>query len=324
MAIQKKTGVGKSIATAASFLMQDEVVAIPTETVYGLAGNALSVKAVNAIYTAKKRPHSNPLIVHISGIEELTKYAKNIPPVALVLAKAFWPGSLTLILKKKKNVPDAVTAGTDTVALRIPNHPITQKLLQQLSFPLAAPSANPFNYVSPVTANHVMAQLNGKISYILDGGRCKAGVESTIIGFIKGKPVLLRHGAITKESIEAVLGYSIEEEVKEVFLKRPGMFKKHYSPHTKLIVAHDVMLASEHYSGKNIGYITFAEKVKGVVPSQQVQLSKSKKLEQAAHNIYDALINMDSKGFDIIIAEWLPDEGLGKAINERLRKASAK
>ncbi len=324
MAIQNKTTIGKSVAKAASLLLQDEVVAIPTETVYGLAGNALSIKAVNAIYAAKKRPHSNPLIVHISGMEVLSKYAKNIPAVAFVLAKAFWPGSLTLILKKKKLVPDAVTAGTDTVAIRIPNHSLTQKLLAQLPFPLAAPSANPFNYVSPVTAQHVMTQLNGKIAYVLDGGRCKAGVESTIISFKKGKPVLLRHGAITKESIEAVLGYSIKEGVKDILVKRPGMFKKHYAPHTKLIVADDVVTASKSYTGKKIGYITFAQKVNGVLAAQQVQLSKSKNLKQAAHNIYDALITMDSKGFDIIIAEWVPDNGLGKAINERLRKASIK
>jgi L-threonylcarbamoyladenylate synthase len=189
-----KTIIGEIIQEAKSFLLDGNIVAIPTETVYGLAGNALDPAAVLQIFTAKERPAFDPLIVHISSIDKVELYAHSIPSQAYDLMHEFWPGPLTIVLPKNSIIPDIVTSGLDTVGLRIPNHPTTIKLLKQLDFPLAAPSANPFGYISPTSAQHVFDQLGGKIPYILDGGICDVGVESTIVGFENDKCLIYRLG----------------------------------------------------------------------------------------------------------------------------------
>lgn len=195
------TYIGKDIETAVALLENNKVIAIPTETVYGLAGNALNPCVVNKIYEIKKRPLTNPLIIHLHDTIHINKYVKNIPAIAKKLAEHFWPGALTLLLPKNHLIPDIVTAGLPHVAIRIPSHPTTIKLLRQLDFPLAAPSANPFGYISPTTAEHVKKQLFGKIFYILDGGPCTLGLESTIVGFDNDTPVIYRVGSISPEAI---------------------------------------------------------------------------------------------------------------------------
>jgi L-threonylcarbamoyladenylate synthase len=319
--LKKTATIGKSITKAAALLAAGQVVAIPTETVYGLAGNALDETAVKRIFAVKKRPVSNPLIVHIASVKELPLVAKKIPVAAQQLAAAFWPGSLTLVLPKQKVISHLVTAGQVTVAVRVPDHALTRQLLRATGFPVAAPSANPFNYISPVTAQHVAMQLGGKIPYILNGGRCRSGVESTIIGFEKGKPILLRHGAITKEAIEACLGKKIKVVPTATSANRkPGMFKKHYSPKTPLTL---VVHAREAKVDAQTGYITLQQKIKGVPARRQIQLSKSGNLAEAAKNLYNSLILLDGRGLKRIVAEIMPEEGLGVALNDRLRKAAS-
>lgn len=198
--------VGKDINKAKELLSAGEVIAIPTETVYGLAGNALDTTAVLKIFKVKERPEFDPLIVHVSSISEGKKYCETIPDEALMLAQKFWPGPLTILLKKKNIIPDLVTSGLDTVGLRSPNHPLTRQLLESLDYPLAAPSANPFGYVSPTTAQHVQDQLGQKIKYILDGGPSFVGIEATIEGFENNVPVVYRMGGLSIESLEAELG----------------------------------------------------------------------------------------------------------------------
>ena len=203
------------ILKAKEVLQKNELIAIPTETVYGLAGNAYSETAVKKIFELKQRPFYNPLIVHIKNTAALDTVACEIPEMAYALAKEFWPGSLTLLLKKKDHIPEIITAGKATVAVRVPNHPLTLALLEQLDFPLAAPSANPFGSISPTTAQHVADYFKGNLEIILDGGECQNGLESTIIGFENDQAVLYRHGSIATEAIEKITKKNSEKERKE-------------------------------------------------------------------------------------------------------------
>ena len=198
--------IGKDIQKAKDFLEKDELVAIPTETVYGLAANALNPIAVAKIFEAKERPTFDPLIVHTHSLQEVYKFVTNIHPALLKLAEAFWPGPLTLLLPKKEIIPSLVTSGLDRVGVRVPNHSLTLDLLSQLNFPLAAPSANPFGYISPTTAMHVEKQLGTKIPYILDGGSCEVGLESTIVGEENGEIIIYRLGGLSVDEIETIVG----------------------------------------------------------------------------------------------------------------------
>ncbi|MFM2358475.1 MAG: hypothetical protein RLY16_468, partial [Bacteroidota bacterium] len=263
-----QTVIGNSIDVARDWLIQNELVAIPTETVYGLAGNALNEKAVAGIFAAKNRPHFNPLILHVADWSQVEKYVANIPPEAHLLAAAFCPGPITFLLPKKSTVPDLVTAGSDRVAIRIPNHALTLALLAQLDFPLAAPSANPFGYVSPTTAQHVFDGLQGKIPYILDGGPSGVGVESTIVGFEPDGAVLVyRYGGISQEAIEAVLQHPVKRALGEsaTHADTPGRLKSHYAPHTALYRGNmDELLLK--WKGKNVAVISFSKFYEGVKP----------------------------------------------------------
>ena len=198
------TYISKNIDTAVALLENDQVIAIPTETVYGLAGNALIPSVIKKIYEIKNRPLTSPLIIHLHDTTQINKYVKNIPEIAKKLAEHFWPGALTLLLPKTDVIPDIVTAGLPNVAIRIPSHPVALELLRKLSFPLAAPSANPFGYISPTSAEDVKRILFRKIDYILDGGNCATGIESTIVGFNGDTPIIYRVGAISPEAIKKV------------------------------------------------------------------------------------------------------------------------
>lgn len=319
---QYSTISGTDIATAKLLLESGQVVAIPTETVYGLAANAFDSDAVYKIFQAKSRPASNPLIVHVGSVDQLQGIVSHVPDAAIRLFGFFAPGPLTLLLPKKDRVPDIVTAGLPRVAVRIPAHPLTLSLLQSLDFPLAAPSANPSGYISPTSAQHVMQMLGGKIPYILDGGECKTGIESTIVGFENEQPVIYRQGTITKDDIEKCLGStSLYHGVTPV---APGSHTSHYSPHTPLYLTHDIEAVLNHNGDKNVGLLTYNEYSDLLPESQQIVLYTSDNLTQGAANLYAALHDMDSRQYAYIIAKKLPDHGIGAAINDRLWRASIK
>lgn len=308
------------ILKAAALLQQGKVVAIPTETVYGLAANAFDENAVNQIFEIKQRPRFNPLIIHIKSIDELQKVAKIIPPKAMILARHFWPGALTLVLPKKQIVPNIVTAGKNTVGVRVPSHPVALKLLHQLDFPLAAPSANPFGYISPTCVAHVQKQLGDKIPYILEGGNCEKGIESTIIGFENNEPILYRVGAISKEEIENLIGKINQKTRAAATPDAPGMLTKHYSPRTKFIVSTNISSDIEKYKNQAVGFLIFS--ALNYENSQKViQLTKTENLNEAAQNLYAAMHQLDAAGFDLIIAEKFPEKGIGISLNDRLHRA---
>lgn len=314
--------ISKDIQKAISLLENEELVSIPTETVYGLAGNIFSEKAIKSIFETKKRPFFNPLIVHISSVDELETIVSEVPEKARLLANTFWPGSMTLVLKKNATIPDIITAGKDTVAVRIPNHPVTLSLLEQLPFPLAAPSANPFNNISPTKPEHVERYFKNDIKMVLDGGTCKNGIESTIIGFENDEPVIYRLGALSLEDIEAVVGKVDLKNKKEENPDAPGMLNKHYSPLTKTILTTDILSEIENYPNKKIGVLSFSSSYKSAEITAEIILSKEKKLQEAASKLYDSLHQLDHKNLDVIIVEKMPNFGLGKSMNDRLQRAS--
>ena len=309
---------GTDIQKAKTLLESGELVAIPTETVYGLAGNALDKLAAAKIFEVKDRPTFDPLIIHVPGLNHASRYIQEIPENAQKLAKAFWPGPLTLVLPKRSIIPDLVSAGLDTVGIRCPNHNLTRGLLETLDFPLAAPSANPFGYVSPTTASHVNDQLGDKIAYILDGGSCTVGIESTIIGFDGESPVIYRMGGLPLEEIEDVVGQVRIEQHTSSNPKAPGQLRSHYAP-SKKIIAGNIDELLETNRGASIGVISFQKKYD---VSFQITLSPTGSLQEAAHNLFSALRAVDKMPVDLIITEWVPDTGIGRAVNDRLRRAT--
>jgi len=316
--------ITKNIELARDILMQDGIVAIPTETVYGLAGNAFSETAVKQIFGLKKRPFFNPLILHIKSMESLHSVVKEIPETALKLASRFWPGALTLVLKKQAHISDLVTSGMDTVAVRVPNHPAALELLAQLDFPLAAPSANPFGSISPTSAQHVHHYFKETLSIILDGGVCEKGIESTIIGFENDEPILYRHGAISIEEIEKVVGkIKIVTENSEN-PKAPGMLSRHYAPNTETHLVTNISESIKSYKSKKVGVLLFKENSQLQNCLFQEVLSNTGDFEEAARNVYAALHKLDQSDMDIILIEKLPDIGIGKSINDRLIRAVKK
>ena len=315
--------ISKDIQKAISLLENEELVAIPTETVYGLAGNIFSEKAIQKIFKTKKRPFFNPLIVHIPSIENLKDIVVEVPEKAKILAEKFWPGSMTLVLKKNATIPDLITAGKDTVAVRIPNHPITLELLQQLKFPLAAPSANPFNNISPTKPEHVERYFKNDIQMVLDGGPCINGIESTIIGFENDEPIIYRLGALAVEEIEAIVGKVEIKNKKEENPDAPGMLSKHYSPLTKTILTLNIVNEIKKHPNKKIGVLAFNSTYKNNLITSEIILSKTSNLKEAASKLYNALHELDQQNLDIIIVEKMSDFGLGKSMNDRLERASS-
>lgn len=311
--------IGKEIKHAVELLNQGELVAIPTETVYGLAGNALNPKAVAKIFDVKERPSFDPLIVHIADIADVAPYTRDFPAKAKALADRYWPGPLTLLLPKKDIIPDLVTSGLDTVGIRCPDHALTRQLLSSIDFPLAAPSANPFGYVSPTRPEHVDDQLGTRIDYILDGGPCTVGIESTIVGFVEEQPVVYRMGGLSVEAIESVVGKVKVQLHSSSQPQAPGQLKSHYAPRKEIRVG-NIQELLERYP-KKTGVLSYRTKFD--VAHQRV-LSPSGNLSEAAQNLFTALRELDQANIELIVAEWVPDHGLGRAINDRLRRAEAK
>lgn len=313
------TLVGKNIEQAADLLQKGELCGIPTETVYGLAGNALDSEVVAQIFEVKGRPVFDPLIVHIGRASDLLLFSEELSDAAKMLATSFWPGPLSLIVKRNAIIPDLVTSGLDTVAIRMPKHPISLELLQKLPFPLAAPSANPFGYISPTSAAHVVDQLNGKISYVLDGGPSSIGIESTIVDCSSDKPCILRLGGLSIEAIEKVIGPIDVMTHSSSQPAAPGMLSNHYSPRKPMILGKIPELIEEHKALK-VGVLSFTQAYENFTNKV---LSKSGDLHEAARNLFGFMRLLDESDCDLIIAESVPDRGLGKAINDRLNRASS-
>ena len=295
--------------------------AFPTETVYGLGADALNPMAVARIFEAKSRPSFDPLIVHVADLRQAEILVQKIPAPALKLMEKFWPGPLTLVLAKAATVPDIVSSSLPTVAIRVPNHPMALQLIRESGRPIAAPSANLFGEVSPTTAEHVRQSLGDKVDLILDGGPCRVGVESTVLSLAGSKPVLLRPGGVPLEEIRALVGEVDVETMAGDKPMSPGQLLRHYATRTTLVL--DPKPKSLP-AGKKIGLLSF-EKSLDASPFAAVEvLSASGNLREAAANLFSALRRLDEKGLDMIAAYSVPNEGLGRAINDRLFKASQK
>ena len=313
-----KTEVGTDICSAIALLQKGQQVAIPTETVYGLAADANNEDAVLGIFSAKGRPHANPLILHFAQLEQALPYVQAFPEVFKSLAKHFCPGPLTFIVPKSSLVNALITGGQTTVAIRFPKHPMMQQLLNDLGRPLAAPSANLYGQLSPTTAAHVFAQLQGRIPYILDGGACTEGLESTIIGFENDRVLIYRYGSITPEQLAAHLGYTPEAKVHEHGgVLTSGMVKHHYATQTPLYLG----LKPQENTSQTLQILLQDHPN---VAEPKMILSDSGSLVEAAQNLYATLHLADQKGLQRIFVETFPDEGLGAAMNDRLSRAAAK
>lgn len=319
-------GTRRNLTFLAGRLRAGELVAVPTETVYGLAANALDPDACAAIFHAKQRPTTDPLIVHLHAMAQLD--AVCIPnPSAWRLAKAFWPGPLTLVLPKQPSIPDIVTAGRPNVAVRMPRHPLFRRLLKAANVPVAAPSANPFGYVSPTTAAHVQAGLGTRIRYILDGGAATIGLESTIVDLRdERQPRLLRPGAITRNQIEGVLGRRLPgfRIARQCNAKgpqiAPGLLDRHYSPRTPVRLHH----ALTRFPRAEEAYICLRRPTGGRVPSNVYWLDPGGDLRGVARRLFGTLREVDGAGYRVIHVELAPGAGLAEAINDRLRRAAAR
>jgi L-threonylcarbamoyladenylate synthase len=311
--------IGTEIEKARALLLQNEVVAIPTETVYGLAGNALNEIAVSKIFEAKNRPHFDPLIVHVGKISDVELYVEEIPRLAADLMENYWPGALTLLLPKKSCIPDLTTSGLKEVGIRMPQHPLTLELLNSLPFPLAAPSANPFGYISPTSAEHVNQQLGNKIPYILNGGNCTLGIESTVLRVQYNEIEVLRLGGISIESLHRFSPNIHIQEHSTSSPASPGMLTSHYAPRKPIYVG-NIRELMHSFSSQKIGVLSFKEDFQ--VSAQRI-LSRSGNFAEAASNFFAFMRELDSLDIDVILAEFLPDENLGRAINDKLKRASA-
>jgi L-threonylcarbamoyladenylate synthase len=311
----------EAIRQAAEIIRQGGIVAFPTETVYGLGADAYHPLAVARIFEVKRRPYFDPLIVHIASPAHLRKLVKDIPSSAKKLTEKLWPGPLTIVLFKEEHIPDIVTAGLPTIAVRMPDHPIALSLIKESKCPIAAPSANPFGYLSPTTAEHVREQLGDRVDLILDGGPCPVGVESTIVSFLDGKPRLLRPGGVSLEEIESIIG---KVEISPINDRpvAPGMLPRHYAPRTPIVLDWDEKRL-DSYQGKKIGFLAFQEPKNSLEFPHVEVLSKKGDFREAAANLFSAIRRLDAAELDLILAESVPEVGLGRAIMDRLRRASS-
>lgn len=323
------------IARAGNLLRGGNIVAVPTETVYGLAANAFCEASVRAIFSAKGRPFIDPLIVHVHAMGQAEVLADTAHPFVKKLADAFWPGPLTLVLPKKPCVPAIVTAGEPTVAVRMPAHPLMREILIAADVPLAAPSANPFGYVSPTTAQHVQDSLGDKISYIVDGGACACGVESTIV-LVADEPRLLRPGVITRENLEAVLGVpvvpakghleKIADDGEERARMAPGMLKKHYSPRVPVKLFEFGGFPEISAKGAAVVFQSRPEeKVQENLPgdTRVFWLSEGGDQSEVARMVFALLRRLDGENFSTVFIEKSPHSGIGIAVNDRLSRAAS-
>jgi L-threonylcarbamoyladenylate synthase len=310
----------QAIYQAAEIIKKGGIVAFPTETVYGLGADSFNPLAVARIFEVKRRPHFDPLIVHVANPADVKNLVKEIPSNANKLIERFWPGPLTVVLFKEENIPDIVTAGLPTVAIRMPNHPMALSLIKESRCPIAAPSANPFGYLSPTTAEHVREQLGDRVDLILDGGPCPVGVESTIVSFLEGKSRLLRPGGVSLEEIESIIG-RVEVSPTDNKPSAPGMLPRHYAPRTPIVLGWNEKNI-EFYKNKNIGLLAFQERENHLGVSHMEVLSKKGDMREAAANLFAAIRRLDALNLDLILAEPIPEIGLGRAIMDRLRRAS--
>lgn len=313
-----QTAVGTDLLLALELLEKGQLVSIPTETVYGLAADANNEDAVLSIFKVKERPTSNPLILHFANLEQALPYTTDFPAIFEMLYARFCPGPLTFVVPKSSLVSELITGGQTTVALRFPAHPVLQQLLNKIERPLAAPSANLYGQLSPTTAQHVESQLKGRIPYILDGGPCLHGLESTIIGLQNERVVIYRHGGVTSEMLAAQLGYVPDVKTQEESgVLTSGMVKHHYATATPLFLGYKPATASETSLQITIG-------PKENVSGPHIILSQNNSLTEAARNLYASLHQADGANATAIYVEPFPNEGLGKAMNDRLNRAAAK
>ena len=316
-----ETQMGTSWEQAVHWLCAGEPVGLPTETVYGLAGNALDAQAVARIFSAKNRPSFDPLLVHVDSVDAARKYADLPDWVAQALEKN-GPGPLTFVVPKKDCIPDLVTSGLSTVGIRIPNHPLFLEVLRKLPFPLAAPSANPFGYISPTTAQHVNDQLYGKIPYILDGGACAVGVESTIVDATLPTPTVVRLGGTTVEVLESLLGRPVDVRTHSSSRPQaPGLLESHYAPRIPLLLVDEQEVVEVPCGWAAIGYRSIAHWIQ-VDPLRSWLLTPNNDDCEAAARLFACLREADSSGAQGIVASRAPQSGLGLAINDRLQRAA--
>jgi L-threonylcarbamoyladenylate synthase len=311
-----------TIHRAAEIIKEGGIVAFPTETVYGLGADAFNPLAVARIFEVKRRPYFDPLIVHVAKPSNAEELVKEIPSNAKKLIEKFWPGPLTVVLFKEEDIPDIVSAGFPTVAIRMPNHPMALALIKECKCPIAAPSANPFGYLSPTTAEHVRDQLGDQVDLILDGGPCPVGVESTILSFLEEKPKLLRPGGVSLEEIESIIG-KVEINPIEDRPSAPGMLPRHYAPRTPIVLDWNVK-SLDRYEDKNIGLLVLQEPKNNLKFHSVEVLSANGDLREAAANLFAAIQRLDALNLDLIVAEPIPEVGLGRAIMDRLRRATSK
>jgi L-threonylcarbamoyladenylate synthase len=329
-----------AIALAAKLLRAGEVVAFPTETVYGLGADATNASAVRRIFVAKERPLSDPLIVHLAGMSQLGEVARAIPPEAMRLAEYFWPGPLTLVLPRHARIPALVAAGGDTIGVRVPAHPVAQALLRTANLPIAAPSANRFMHTSPTTATHVLADLDGRIACILDGGPTTVGVESTVVDLTASPPRLLRPGGVTLEALRLILPDILAPESAQdappsaAPAHAPGQMARHYAPHTRLIVfdangvdalnAMRLEAEAARARGERVGALA-ADEEAATLESAGVRVARLGPMDDLAaisRRLYAALRELDAAGLDLLLAHSFGRRGLGLAIEDRLRRAA--
>jgi L-threonylcarbamoyladenylate synthase len=316
------------ISEAARILDRGGLVAFPTETVYGLAADAFNDSAIRKVFEAKGRPSDNPLIVHIAETTALTSISASFPEIGLTLARTFWPGPLTLVVQRTDHVSDLVTAGLDTVAVRMPNHPVALSLIRKLDRGIVAPSANISGRPSPTTAQHVYDDLNGRIDFILDAGATRIGVESTVLDITQTPPVILRKGGLSREAIEAVVGQIGSDANGEVLKRSPGNRYKHYSPRAtvRLVKEGDgdglsrILLDAENIP-KKVGCILHSISGRPYGTNVVVR-TVAPDVEQISHMLFDLLRELDKSGVDVIIVEEVQEKGLGTAVMDRLRRAS--
>ncbi len=308
------------IEAAAGIIRDGGVCAFPTETVYGLGADALNERAVAKIFEAKRRPFFDPLICHVHDIDSFLSMTRDVPPLAMALAEAFWPGPLTLVCRKKDHIPSLVTAGLPTVGVRIPSHPVALELIRACNLPVAAPSANPFGYLSPTSAAHVREQLEGRIDALLDGGSCAVGVESTIVQVDGAGVFILRPGGVSAEDIERITGEPVSYRTDAVLPDAPGQLDSHYAPEAGVVVIPEY---AEVPHTEKCALLAFRENRRSNEFISVEILSTDGDLREAAANLFAALHRLDSCGAVRIYAEAVPETGLGAAIMNRLRKAAA-
>lgn len=314
-----RTIVTENIEIARTLLLKGNLVAVPTETVYGLAGDGTNEIAIQKIFDAKQRPNANPLILHFSSQDAMQNYITEFPEALSSLCAVFWPGPLTVLLPKSNLVSSLITAGHDRVAIRVPAHPVLQALLMDLPFPLAAPSANRYGSISPTSSQHVLHELDGKIECILEGGSCAYGLESTIVGEENSLVIVYRLGGITMEELTLHLGYIPQINNKESNIVASGMVKHHYAPETPLSFYHP-----EAPLNAKAAYIFYKEVPERFISSSCVILSEQGELKEAARKLYSTLHALDLQGFSQLYIEKFPDFELGNTINDRLERATAK